>query len=94
MASIPTLDVESRQVLSACFDYWSREQLPEADRVICFAWVARVYRERFGLDLSRAKFDRLAALGLLEKADSSRGGRRRYYRVPEPAAIRAAIGAA
>jgi hypothetical protein len=58
------LDDEGHNVLSACLQYWSSEPLPEIERVVCYSWVRRLYRDTFGVDLKRAAFDRVGKLGL------------------------------
>ena len=83
-----TGDLETRRVLTVCYEYWSTEPLPVSDRVVCFKWVTRPYEARFGVKLTRAAFHRAARSGFLEKADTSRGGDRRYYRFVDPEHVR------
>ena len=75
------------RTLRVAYDYWESEPTAINDRVICFAWVRNSYRRRFGIEITRAQFERLWRLGFLEKADDSRGGQRRYYRLCEPDGI-------
>jgi len=83
-ANEPVIDSEIERVLMICHEYWSTEPVPVPDRVICYKWISRPYEARFGAKLTRAAFDRVARSGFLEKADTSRGGHRRYYRVTKP----------
>lgn len=82
------LDVETLRVLCACYEYWATEPLPIEDRVICFRWIKRGFESRFGVELTRREFDLAAKSGLLVKADTSRGGNRRYYRLVDPDQLR------
>ncbi len=85
---VAELDIETRRVLWACYEYWATEPLPVDERVICFKWVKRRFESRFGTKLTRREFDRAAKSGLLAKADTSRGGDRRYYRLVDPEQLR------
>jgi len=82
---------ESRQILWACLKYWETELLAPEERSVCYSWVERLYRDRFGRTFHQSKLEQLAELGLLEKADTSRGGNRRYYRIPDPSRIRSIV---
>ena len=65
----------------ACYAYWSTERsVPDDERVVCCSWADRIHRAEHGRPLHNGQLRRLARLGLLAQADSSRGGRRRYYR--------------
>ena len=71
-----------RDALWACHTYTlSESHLPAEQRLVCFSWVQRIYESEFGQALHNAHLRQLAALGLLEKADTSRQGNRRYYRL-------------
>lgn len=74
-------NLEAQQAYSVCLDYSDSEQLPLADRAVCFKWINRAYKDKFGAALPRARFEELVRLGLLTRLDTSRGGHRRYYRV-------------
>lgn len=74
-------DLELRLILSACYAYWEKEQLPPDQRAICYTWVHNVYKARFGGSFHQSRLEHLARLGVLEKDDTSRGGNRRYYRI-------------
>jgi len=76
-----------RQIVWACHHYWQNEFLSPADRVVCYKWVARRHRDRFGTNFHQSALDRLAKLGFLGKDDTSRGGNRRYYKLTRPADI-------
>ena len=84
-------DPRLQRALQASYEYWSGEDQPVEQRLICFRWIKNRCRARFGMALTRAQFDRLWRLGLLEKADTSRGGDRRYYRLCDPEAIRCLV---
>ena len=77
-------NLELQRVLWACYKYWITEVLPVEQRVVCYTWVLKAYRARFGGAFPRSGLERLARLGLLEKAESARGGKRRYYRISNP----------
>lgn len=77
-------DSELQQVLWACYEYGQGEKPRPLERVICYSWVVRIYEDRFGTKFHHSKLRRLAKLGFLKKDDTSRGGRRRYYKMVEP----------
>ena len=79
-------DPELQRILLACLDYWNTEQVPVNERAICFSWVARRYKARFGGTFRQSSLQELARLGVLAKdGDTSSGGHRRYYRIIDPA---------
>jgi hypothetical protein len=78
---------ELQQVAWACFDYWSREKLSIDQRAICYKWVERTYKARFGDTFHQSKLGQLERLGILVKGDTSRAGHRRYYRINDPARV-------
>jgi len=73
-----------QRVLWACYKYWIAETLPLEQRMVCYTWVLKAYRARFGGAFPKSRLEHLARLGLLEKAESARGGKRRYYRIRNP----------
>lgn len=77
-------DLELRRILSACYGYWEKEQLPAEKRALCYTWVHNVFKARFGGGFHQSRLEHLARLGFLEKDDTSRGGSRRYYRIVDP----------
>ncbi len=77
-------DSELQQVFWACYEYWQGEALPPRERVICYSWVVGVYEDRFGTKFHHSRLRNLAKLGFLKEDDTSRGGRRRYYKIVEP----------
>jgi hypothetical protein len=78
------IDPELKRVLWACLIYWETEPAPFHERTVCYSWVARCYKNRFGVSFHQSKLEQLARLGLLTKEDTSRCGNRRYYRINEP----------
>lgn len=78
------IDLESQRVLWACLTRWSTEPNPFHERAVCYSWVARCYKNRFGGTFHQSRLQHLARLGLLTKDDTSRGGDRRYYRISNP----------
>jgi len=78
------VDPQLQRVLWACLSYWNSEPNPPYERVVCYSWVARCYKNRFGGTFHQSSLQHLARLGLLTKHDTSRGGNRRYYRITEP----------
>lgn len=56
------------------------------------SWVLKDLADQTGERQWRPGLRLLVAYGLLEKAgESSRGGRRAYYRMPDPSGVRAAL---
>jgi hypothetical protein len=80
-------DPELRRILWACLTYWGTEPNPLNERAVCYSWVAQCYKNKFGGTFHQSRLERLARLGLLTKADTSRGGNRRYYRINDPAQV-------
>ena len=80
-------DPELQRILWACLTYWNTEQNPFDERAVCYSWVARCYKNRFGRTFHQSKLQHLALLGLLTKDDTSRGGNRRYYRIHDQAQL-------
>lgn len=74
-------------MLWACYDYWRREPITVVDRAICYTWVVKPHKNRFGVSFHQSAFGRLARLGFLTKDDTSRGGNRRYFKLVNPAEI-------
>jgi hypothetical protein len=79
---------ELQRILWACLAYWNTETLAPEERLVCYSWVVRPHLERFRETFHQSKLEELARLGFLEKADTSRGGNRRYYRIPEADRVR------
>ena len=80
-------DPELQRILWACLAYWNTEPNPPDKRAVCYSWVARWYKDRFGETFHQSRLEQLARLGLLTKADTSRGGSRRYYQISDPAQV-------
>lgn len=78
---------ELQRVLWACYSYWQGESAPPDKRAICYSWVVPVYKDRFGTKFHHSRLRRLAELGFLTRDDTSRAGRRRYYRIVEPSRV-------
>lgn len=57
-------------------------------RTICHSWVTGLYEKSFGATFHQSKLRALAGLRLLCPADTSRGGNRRYYSIPDPDRLR------
>ena len=72
-----------RRVLHISIECWNQQvpRLPAEEREICYEWVRDRYRARFGVALTRPQFESLFRAGLIEKGESSRAGKRRYYRL-------------
>lgn len=87
------LDAESLKILCAYFEYWETIALPEADREVCYRWVASTYRNLFGGTFHQSGLRRLAKLGILIPSDSADGGNRRYYKLANPEVARNLIHA-
>lgn len=77
-------DSELQRVLWACYRYWQDEQLPPEEKVICYEWVIICFEKKFGAKFHQSRLRHLAELGFLEICDTSRGGRRRYYKIINP----------
>jgi hypothetical protein len=77
-------DSELQGVLWACYHYCSTAP-PSGQRwEICYSWVLRQYKNRFGRQFHQSRLRRLSKLGFLSAQDTSRGGRRRYYNLVDP----------
>jgi len=83
---------ELEQVLWACYEYWQHETSPPHERIICYSWVVSIYEDRFGTTFHHSKLRNLAKLGLLKEDSTSRGGRRRYYKIVEPEHVAYLLG--
>ncbi len=71
---------ELQRILAACLGY--------GNPVICFSWVARRFKARYGRTFHQSRLGQLERLGVLAKdGDTSRGGHRRYYRIIDPAGL-------
>lgn len=81
--------LEARRILWAFYDYWKQIELPESERAVCYSWILDRYTARFGGTFHQSALGKLAKLGYLAKDNSSRGSDRRYYRLPNPAAVAA-----
>lgn len=86
---LPEIDTDAQlqQVLWACYEYWTKEPSPPSERTICYKWVLRLYKKRFGGRFHQSKLSRLAKLGLLRPDQTARGGNRRYYELPNPGEV-------
>lgn len=88
VTKMTTADVEGepelQQVLSACYEVWKSENAPSDQRLLCYAWVLPHYEDRFGKGFHPSRLAQLGTAGLLEKYVSTRTGRRRYYKLPDP----------
>jgi hypothetical protein len=81
---------ELQRVLWSCLAYWQEPSLAK-DRLICYRWVIGAYRSRFASEFHPSRLNELSKLGLLAKGDTSRGGNRRYFTIPDPERIEALL---
>ncbi len=81
-------DRQLQRVLWACYEYWRLEDLPPDERAVCYSWVFDLYEDRFDERFHQSNLSRLEKLGFLEKAESSRSGHRRYYKISNPEFLR------
>jgi hypothetical protein len=72
---------ELQRVLGFCHECWEAQTGPSDQRVVCYRWLERRYREAFGCTFHPTKLQQLTRLGFLERAEVVRGGARRYYRL-------------
>lgn len=93
MATTATLNGDLLRALWACYAYWLTEPTPVEERSVCFSWVEGKYRERFGGTFHQSMLATLAKRGLLVPDDTSRGCKRRYYRLSDPATVRELVAA-
>lgn len=77
-------DPKLQRILWACLAYWNTEPNPPDARVVCYSWVARCYKDRFGGTFHQSRLQHLARLGVLTKGDTSGSRNRRYYRINDP----------
>lgn len=74
------INYELQKVALACLDY--------GHPIVCFSWVSRCYKARFGGTFHQSRLAELERLHVLAKdGDTSRGGKRRYYRILDPPAL-------
>ena len=66
-------DPKLQRVLGSCYEYWNTELLPPEERAVCYSWVERLHRDRFGEGFHPSRLAELARLGFLEKEGVSRG---------------------
>ncbi len=80
-------NMELQRILWACYEYWRKESLAPHERSICYTWVVKVYRGKFGTKFHQAALRRLVKLGFLQPDKTSQSGNRRYYRIVNPTQI-------
>jgi len=78
---------ELLKILQACYECWTRSSASPEQRSICHSWIVGPYQDRFGGTFHQGKLRTLAKLGLLRDDETSRGGHRRYYTIPDPATV-------
>lgn len=81
-------NTELQRILWACYEYWRKESLSTHEKSICYAWIVRVYEEKFGVKFHHSALQKLVKFGFLQPDETSRGGNRRYYRIVNPDRIR------
>lgn len=81
-------DRQLQRVLWACYEYWRLEDLQPDERAVCYSWVVDLYEDRFDKRFHQSKLSRLEKLRFLEKAELSRSGHRRYYKISNPEFLR------
>jgi hypothetical protein len=79
---------ELKQVLWACYNYWDNESKPVDKRVICYAWAAKEFKNRYDKAFNESDLDKLAELGILAAVEKSRGDNKKYYRLNNPSEIK------
>jgi restriction system protein len=84
-------DPELLRVLQACYESWSRGSAPPEQRSICHSWLTGPYQELFGETFHQGRLRTLARMGFLREDNSSRGGHRRYYTIPDPDRVAALV---
>src|SRR5437773_10760270 len=84
-------DPELLRVLQACYESWSRGSAAPEQRSICHSWLTGPYQELFGETFHQGRLRTLARMGFLREDDSSRGGHRRYYTIPDPDRVAALV---
>lgn len=83
-------DPSLQRALSACLASATTPQAPKPPEV-CFEWANSRHETQFQTNLSKADYQRLYKLGFLVKSGSVRGGKRRYYTIPDAARLRLVI---
>ncbi|MGB7537853.1 MAG: hypothetical protein WBM17_04880 [Anaerolineales bacterium] len=79
---------ELKQVLWACYNYWDNESKPVDKRVICYAWVAKEYKNRYDAGFDESDLEKLADQGILTAVEKSRGDNKNYYKLNNPSEIK------
>ncbi len=54
------IDPELQRVLWACLTYWNTEPNPLDGRAVCYSWVARCYKDRFGGTCENRRYYRIS----------------------------------
>ena len=92
IAELPlALQAKLLRVLQACYESWSRGSAAPEQRSICHSWLTGPYQELFGETFHQGRLRTLARMGFLREDDSSRGGHRRYYTIPDPDRVAAIL---
>jgi len=77
-------DTELQRILWATFAYWKEKDTPPTERLVCYSWILRKYKQRFKTEFHHSRLSQLEKLGFLEKSETSRAGHRRYYKIVNP----------
>jgi len=83
-------DLKLQRALTSCLACATQPQAPNAPEV-CYEWANSRHETQFQKCLSKTDYQRLHRLGFLVKSGSARGGKRRYYAIPDAAQLRLLI---
>ena len=78
------IDLKLKKVLWACNKYWYSLNIAQSEKLICYSWIKNTYQKKFNESFHHSALRKLTQLGFLKKVDTSRGGRRCYYKIINP----------
>lgn len=84
MMATHSLDDTDQHILWACYACLGNRAAQFDEALVCYSWARERYMARFDGLFHQSRLDRLAKLGFLEKDISTRGGKRRYYKIVDP----------
>ena len=77
------LDQELKNILYICLNYSKKQTTDNTEADFCFHWLKDTYIAKFGNTFHQSKLRLLARMGYLVPLDTSRKGKRKYYRIAD-----------